>query len=244
MRRAVTFLYGVAAYVFFLLTFLYAIGFAGNIVVPKSIDSGPDGPLPQALIVNTLLLGLFAVQHSVMARQWFKRWWIRFVPRPIERSTYVLAASSLLALLFWQWQPLHAVVWEVQSPVGRAAIWSLFWSGWALVLTSTFVIDHFDLFGLRQVMLHARGKPYRPPQFKVVAFYSYVRHPLLLGFMIAFWATPQMTLGHLLFTLATTGYMLIAIQLEERDLLAFHGQEYSVYRKRVPMLLPGMRRRR
>ena len=224
--------------------FLYAVGFVGNLPVPKSIDSGSKGSLPIAVLVDTLLLLLFAVPHSIMARPAFKRWWTQFVPPPVERSTYVLVSSLTLGLLFWQWRPIPAVVWHVANFLPRSVLHAVFWAGWALVLLSTFLIDHFDLFGLRQVYLYASGRPYTPVSFKVLGFYRYVRHPITLGFLLAFWSTPTMTTGHLLFALATTAYILIALQLEERDLVSFHGEQYQAYRKQVGMLLPLPRVRR
>jgi protein-S-isoprenylcysteine O-methyltransferase Ste14 len=244
MYRSAALVYGVLAYMIFLGTFLYMIGFVGNWVVPKSIDSGSAGPLGEALLINLALVGLFAVQHSVMARGGFKRHWIKLVPPPVERSTFVLITSLLLGLLFWQWRPMPGLVWEIEGLAGRLGLWVLCAGGWGLVLLATFMIDHFDLFGLRQVHLHAQGKAYLPPTFKVSMIYGRVRHPLLLGFIIAFWATPQMTVGHLTFALATTVYMLIAIQIEERDLIRFHGDSYRHYRGKVPMLLPSFRRTR
>jgi protein-S-isoprenylcysteine O-methyltransferase Ste14 len=230
--------YGVASYLAFLAAFLYAVGFVGNLLVPKSIDSGPTGSLPASVLVDTLLLLLFAVPHSVMARPAFKRWWTRFVPPPVERSTYVLVSSMTLALLFWQWRPIPGLVWNVTIPVGRLLLLVVFWLGWAVVLVSTFLIDHFDLFGLRQVFLYASGREYTPPAFKTGGLYRYVRHPLMTGFLLAFWATPTMTVGHLLFAVATTAYILIALRLEERDLVGFHGEKYRAYREQVSMLLP------
>jgi methanethiol S-methyltransferase len=240
MNRYLTICYGAACYVAFLAAFLYAIGFVGNIVVPRTIDHGVEATIGEAVVVNVLLLGLFAAQHSVMARPAFKRWWTRLVPKTIERSTYVLLSSLVLFLLFWQWRTMPAVIWDVAWTPGRIGLWVLFAAGWATVLVSTFMISHFDLFGLRQVYLAWRGKPYSELAFRTSLLYRVVRHPLMLGFIVAFWATPTMTAGHLLFAVATTAYILIAIQLEEHDLTAALGDRYRDYHNRVPMLVPGL----
>ena len=237
MKRTLTLAYGVASYVIFFLTFLYAIGFVGNLVVPKSLDSAATDPWPRALAIDVALLSLFALQHSVMARQGFKRRLTHIVPAAAERSTYVLASSLALLLLFWQWRPLGGVVWEVQHPAGRAMLFGGFAFGWSLVLVTTFVINHFDLFGLRQAWLAFRGRPQQPLHFVTPILYRVVRHPLYVGWFFAFWSTPTMTVTHLLFAVMTTAYILVAIQLEERDLMRAHP-EYAEYRRRVPMLVP------
>jgi protein-S-isoprenylcysteine O-methyltransferase Ste14 len=230
--------YGLFCYVVFLASFLYAIGFIGDLVVPKTIDSVPSAAMPEAVAINLALLGLFAVQHSVMARQGFKAVWTRIVPRVVERSTYVLISSLLLGLICWKWQAIPTVVWDVSSPVFKTFLLALFALGWLILLFSTFMINHFDLFGLRQVYLRLRGLDYTPLSFTERALYKLVRHPIYLGFVIAFWATPHMSVGHLVFSVATTGYIFVGIFFEERDLMKYHGAEYGPYRARVPMLLP------
>jgi protein-S-isoprenylcysteine O-methyltransferase Ste14 len=242
MGKTLAVLYGVVAYVLFLASFLYAIGFVGGFIVPKTIDAPVTGAemLP-SIIIDAVLLGLFAIQHSVMARPAFKAAWTKIVPRSVERTTYVLLSSLLLFLIFWQWRPIPDAVWSVANDAGRMALWALFWLGWLVVLLSTFMISHFDLFGLRQVMLNFQGKPYTHPPFMTRGFYNLVRHPIMLGFIIAFWATPAMSIGHLVFAIATTGYILIALQLEEKDLLDMLGEAYRSYRQRVPMLIPWTR---
>lgn len=239
--RIISFLYGLASYVVFLGTFLYAIGFVGNLLVPISIDSGAVEPFGTALLINAVLLALFAVQHSVMARPGFKRAWTKIIPKSIERSTYVLVSSLLLMLLFWQWRPMPEPVWTVSNSIGSSLLWAAFVLGWLIVLVSTFLINHFDLFGLRQVMLHLQQKEYTFPGFSVKGLYKFLRHPIMLGFIIAFWATPTMSLGHLIFSIATTAYILVGVFFEERDLVKAHGQDYLNYRKQVPMLVPGLR---
>jgi len=239
ISRVSAFLYGAFCYLAFFATFLYAVGFLGNFGVPKTIDSGPQVPLLYALAINTALLGGFAIQHSVMARQWFKRAWTRVVPTPVERSTYVLFSSLTLLLLFWKWQPMGGVIWEVKNTYGWVALQVLFGVGWLVVLVATFLINHFDLFGLRQVWLYLLGRPYKAIAFRTPGMYRVVRHPLYVGWLMVFWAAPVMTVAHLVFAIATTAYILIAIQLEERDLVRLHG-EYAEYRRRVPMLIPGV----
>ncbi len=238
LGRITIFLYGVFCYLVFFATFLYAIAFLGDFGIPKSIDSGTQGSLGQALAVDALLLGLFAVQHSLMARPWFKRAWTRIVPVAAERSTYVLFASVAMILLFWKWQPMGGLIWQLDTEVGRLVAYGIYAFGWALLLLATFLIDHFDLFGLRQVYLYLRGRPYTGLQFRTPLLYRYVRHPIYVGWLCIFWATPQMTVAHLIFAVATTAYILIAISWEERDLLSAHGETYRRYRDQVPKLIP------
>lgn len=235
--RIAAFLYGVVCYLIFLVTFVYAIGFIGNFLVPRSIDSGPETSWARALVVNAALLGLFAIQHSIMARQWFKAAWTKIVPKPVERSTYVLFSSVALLLLFWKWQPMGVVIWSVDNTIGQGALHSLYAAGWLIVFVATCLINHFDLFGLRQVWLNLVGRTDEPVGFRTPGPYRLIRHPLYLGWLMVFWSTPVMTLAHLVFALATTAYIFIAIQFEERDLMRAH-KEYAEYRRRVPMILP------
>ncbi len=245
LKRILHFAYGLAAYALFLGTFLYALAFIGGCpLIANRLDGPLTGSLGSAIAVNCALLAVFAIQHSVMARPWFKERWTQFVPWSIERSTYVLLSSLALILLFWQWRPIGIEIWTVENPVGQALLWGAFVLGWATVLVSTFLINHFDLFGLRQVTLPLLGKPYTQVAFRTPWLYRHVRHPLYVGWLLAFWATPHMTLAHLLFAVATTAYILLAIQFEERDLITEHGKSYENYRQTVPMLIPGLKPRR
>jgi methanethiol S-methyltransferase len=241
LGRFFAFLYGVASYAIFFVTFLYAVGFVTRLGVPKTIDDGPAPAMTEALLVNLLLMSAFAIQHSVMARQGFKQWWTQFIPKAIERSTYVLFASLCLALLLWQWRPMPSVVWRIESPDLAAAVTGLSLMGWLIVLTSTFLINHFELFGLHQVANNLAGKTMPAPRFRTPLFYKFVRHPIYMGFIIAFWAAPTMTVGHLLFAAVTTAYIFVGILLEERDLLDLFGDDYRSYRERVSMLVPWRR---
>jgi methanethiol S-methyltransferase len=244
LKRILHFAYGLAAYVLFLGTFLYALAFIGGCpLIANRLDGPLTGSLGTAIAVNCALLAVFAIQHSVMARPWFKERWTQVVPWSIERSTYVLLSSLALILLFWQWRPIGIEIWTVENPIGQALLWGAFALGWATVLVSTFLINHFDLFGLRQVTLPLLGKPYTPVAFRTPWLYRHVRHPLYVGWLLAFWATPHMTFAHLLFAVATTAYILLAIQFEERDLVTEHGKSYEDYRQQVPMLIPGLKPR-
>ncbi len=238
MKRILFFLYGTTCYLFFLGIFLYAIGFLGNILVPTTIDGTPQVSFGLAFTINVLLLGVFAIQHSVMARRGFKRWWTQYVPQPIERSTYVLFTNIALALLFYAWQPMGGEIWTIQHSLGQGIIYGIYAIGWGIVFTATLMINHFDLFGMRQVWLYFQKQEYRPLVFKTPALYQHVRHPLYVGWLLVFWATPTMTSAHLAFALITTTYILMAIQWEEKDLVASHGKAYEEYRKQVPMLIP------
>lgn len=238
MKRLIFFIYGSISYMIVLATFAYAIGFVANLIVPKSIDSGFQGGSSAAWIINILLLSLFAVQHSVMARQGFKKKWAKLVPKVIERSTYVLLTSAVLVLIFYYWRPITDTVWHVQNSLISTLLMILYFTGWFIVLFGTFLINHFNLFGLEQVFLNLQKHELHAPKFVKPFFYKVVRHPLMVGFIIAFWATPEMTIGHLLFAFATTGYILFAIQLEERDLVRFHGEEYRRYQQEVSQIIP------
>src|SRR6476646_8183251 len=238
MSRFIAFLYGLASYVAFFVAILYAIGFLSGLVVPKSIDTGTAGPIAEAFIINLLLMSVFAVQHSVMARRGFKQWWTQFVPKSVERSTYVLFSSLALIVLFWQWCPIPAVVWHIDDPQIAIAIIGLSFAGWVIVLTSTFLINHFELFGLHQVANNLAGREMPTPHFRTPLYYKFVRHPIYLGFIIAFWVAPTMTVGHLLFAAVTTAYIFVGILLEERDLVDLFGEDYRRYKDRVSMLVP------
>ena len=237
--RATAFLYGLASYLIFSASFAYMPAFVGNFLVPKTIDVGPDSGPAQAALIDVILLGLFAIQHSVMARPAFKRWWTRIIPASCERSTYMLISSLLLILIFWQWRPIPAAIWRVEG-LPAATLTALFWMGWLIALASTFQIDHFELFGLRQAVDTLRGAAARVQAFKTPFLYRLVRHPLMLGLLLAFWATPHMTAGHLLFAVMNTAYILVGVRLEERDLMAEFGASYEHYRQRVPMLMPRL----
>ena len=238
MSRLIAFLYGVLSYAVFFCTFLYAVGFVSGLGVPKTIDTGVVVPATEALIVNVLLMSLFAIQHSVMARKQFKQWWTQYIPKSVERSTYVLFASLALILLLWQWRPLPAIVWQVVDPLMATLITGLALLGWLIVLTSTFLINHFELFGLHQVTNNLSGRPMPEPRFRTPLYYKFVRHPIYLGFIIAFWMTPTMTVGHLLFAAVTTAYIFVGIWLEEHDLVDLFGDDYRRYKREVSMLVP------
>ena len=244
MKRTLFLIYGVISYLSFLFTILYSIGFVGNLIVPKTIDGLPEVSLLQALLINGGLLTLFAVQHSVMARPAFKKWWTKMIPTEIERSTYVLLSSICLLVLYWKWEPLGGVVWSIEDGLLTGILYALFALGWAIVFASSFLINHFDLFGLRQVWLNFTKKPYTSLSFRLPLFYKYVRHPLYFGFLVAFWATPTMTVTHLIFAIACTGYIVVGALLEERDLIAHFGDKYRSYKARVPMLIPFFSKRK
>ena len=240
VKRTLFLLYGVVCYGFFLVAFLYAVGFVGNLIVPKSMDTGETTSLQSAILINLVLLGVFAIQHSVMARKGFKEVWTKVIPQPIERSTYVLLTSLALGLLYWQWQPINIVFWDLSGTVWAYILWGLCATGWLIVFLSTLMIDHFDLFGLRQVYFYFQEKEYEPLEFKKILFYKYVRHPIYLGFIIASWATPIMTFAHFVFAFAISAYVLLGMFLEEQDLVAIYGEQYQEYKKAVPMLIPKL----
>jgi len=243
MKRVLVFLYGTVAYVYFLAVFLYAVGFVGDVFVPRTVNSGETGPMGTAILINALVLGLFAIQHSVMARPAFKKAITKIIPRAAERSTFVMATNLIFTLTFWLWRPINGVVWNVESTIGATLLQVGFWAGWGLVLVSTFLIDHFELFGLKQVIRYLQKKDMTPPPFQEHSLYKVISHPIMLGFIIAFWCTPTMTIGHLLFSGLATGYILVGIWFEERDLIRYHGNTYRRYASRVPMLIPGLRSR-
>jgi methanethiol S-methyltransferase len=245
MSRAATLIFAILAYAIFFATFLYLIVFVGDFGFAKlTVDVGPEAPVTIAIVVDIALIALFGIQHSVMARQGFKRWWTRFVPWPAERSVYVLAASAVLIILFLLWRPIDTIVWSVNSPLFADLLWLVFWGGWLTVLTSTFLINHFELFGLQQAWLHMRSREPAPPTLRQPVFYKWVRHPIYLGFFLAFWAIPEMTVGHLLLAVGVSIYMLIAIRYEEHDLVNLFGKDYETYREQVGMLTPRFMRRR
>lgn len=238
MKRVTVFAFGVLSYVMFAITFCYAMGFVGGVLVPKHLNSGPAAPLGEALVINSLLLAAFAVQHTVMARPAFKQWLTRHIPKPVERSIFVFMSNAILLLMYWQWRPMPDLIWSVNDPLIAGALTGAMWLGFGIVLLSSFLINHFDLFGLRQVWLYLADKAYTNTAFRLTGLYKYVRHPLMLGFLIAFWSTPTMSAGHLLFAVLTTGYILVGVQFEERDLERAHGEAYRQYRDSVPMLVP------
>jgi len=238
ISKIIAFLYGIVAYAAFFVTILYAIGFIMGVGVPKDINTGTVTSTAKALVVNLILMSVFAIQHSVMARKSFKQWWTQYVPKPVERSNYVLLSSITLMLLFWQWRPMPAIVWRIEDPDTAVTIVTISFVGWVVVFTSTFLINHFELFGLHQVTANLAGREIQPPRFRTPLFYNFVRHPLYLGFIIAFWATPEMTVGHLLFAIVTTGYIFVGIFLEERDLTELFGENYRQYKRKVSMLIP------
>lgn len=245
MKKFIAFLYGIICYIIFLGAFLYAIAFVGDFGVAKTINTGPEAPFAEALLINLILLTIFALQHSIMARPGFKKWWTKIIPPAIERSTYVLLASLALILIFWQWRPLTGIVWEVRQEWAEFLLYGMFALGWIIVLLSTFMINHFDLFGLKQVYEYLKSREPQPIPFKKSFLYSIIRHPIMLGFVIAFWAIPVMTVGHLVFSVVTTLYILVAVKfLEERDLRNHLGEQYAVYQKEVPMLIPFAKRRK
>lgn len=245
MKKSMIFIYGILAYVIFLITFLYAIGFVGNMVVPKAIDSGTELALLPSIVINVILLSVFALQHSIMARPAFKKWFTKIISPAMERSTYILLSSLALLLIYWQWQPITTIVWETHNKISVTLMTGLFFLGWTIVLLSTFMINHFELFGLAQIFNNLKNRQTPNPKFQTNFLYKIVRHPIMLGFLIAFWATPRMTVGHLLFTIVTTLYILIAVKyLEEKDLKKAIGEKYKTYQKEVPMLIPFTKRKK